>query len=190
MASIFRATCKPLIGRPNAWALSPSIGVVNRFQASTISRSTSSAAKLRLAGPQNLYTKFLGFLIKKGNKVGAKRLLDEAFLIVSKKTKISTQMSLVKLFSSLNSFVEVKKVRVRRRFVMVPFSINLKRRSYLIVKWLMLAVEEDKRRVSFSIKLADEVLKVLKGVFSKSKALKNSNMALAMANRSNIHFRW
>lgn len=190
MASIFRATCKTLIGKPNAWALSPSVGVVNRFKAPIISRSTSSASRLRLKGPQNLYTKFLGFLIKKGNKVAAKRLLDDAFFIVSKKTKISTQMSLVKVFSTLNSFVEVKKVRVRRRFVLVPFSINLKRRSYLIVKWLMLAVEEDKRKVSFSIKLADEILKVLKGLFSKSKALKNSNMAQAMANRSNIHYRW
>ena len=139
---------------------------------------------------KTLYQKFLGFLVKKGNKIGAKKTLDETFLIVSKTTKYSMETSMLKLFLSLNSFVEVKKVRIGRRSIMVPFSINSKRRSYLIVKWLMQAIKEDKKKVSLSTKLADEIISVLKGSFSRAKKLRNSNISQALANRANIHYRW
>ena len=90
----------------------------------------------------------------------------------------------------MNSFVEVKKVRVRRRFVLVPFPINLKRRSYLIVKWIMQTVQKDKKKSSFSKKLAKEIISVLKNAFSKTKKLRRLNFSQALANRSNTHFRW
>jgi ribosomal protein S7 len=139
---------------------------------------------------KTLYKKFLGFLIKKGNKVVAKKILDETFLIVSKTTGFSMDTSMLKLFLNLNSFVEVKKVRVGRRSLLIPFSINLKRRSYLIVKWLMQAIKEDKKKSSLSMKLSEEILSVLVNSSSKSKKLRNVNIAQAVANRSNIHYRW
>jgi ribosomal protein S7 len=137
-----------------------------------------------------LYDKFLGFLVKKGSKIGAKKVLDKTFSIISNKTRFSRRTSLTKLFSILNSFVEVKSVRVRRRFVLVPFSINLKRRSYLIVKWVMDAMRTKKKKSSFSTKLAEEILSVLRGSFSRSKKSRDINISKAMANRSNIHYRW
>jgi ribosomal protein S7 len=138
-----------------------------------------------------LYNKFLGFLVKKGSKIGAKRILDKTFSKISNKTRFSRRTSLTRLFSILNSFVEVKSVRVRRRFVLVPFSINLKRRSYLIVKWIMDAIKKKKKKKSsFSRKLGEEILSVLKGSFSRSKKSRDVNISKAMANRSNIHYRW
>lgn len=139
---------------------------------------------------KTLYKKFLGFLIKKGNKIAAKRILDEAFLFVSKETGFSMDISMLKLFLKLNSFVEVKKVRVGRRTLLIPFSINLKRRSYLIVKWLMQAIKEDKKKNSLSARLAEEILSVLNNSLAKSKKLRNANISQAIANRSNIHYRW
>lgn len=138
----------------------------------------------------NFYTTFLGFLIKKGGTHKAKKVLDNTFLAVTQKIKYSKCASLIKLFRSLNSFVEVKKVRVRRRFVLVPFPINLKRRSYLIVKWIMQTVQKDKKKSSFSKKLAKEIISVLKNTFSKTKKLRRLNFSQALANRSNTHFRW
>ena len=113
----------------------------------------------------NFYNTFLGFLIKKGGTYKAKKVLDISFLSVTQKIGHSKYTSLVKLFRCLNSFVEVKKVRVRRRFVLVPFPISLKRRSYLIVKWIMQTVEKDKKKSSFSKKLAREIINVLKSHF-------------------------
>ena len=146
--------------------------------------------KTSLKKSESFYSKFLGFLTKKGSKLKGKRILDKAFLSITIKTKYSKQVALVMLFRSLNSFVEVKKVRVRRRFVLVPFPISLKRRSYLIVKWIMQSIKKDKKKNSFSNKLAQEITNVLKNVSSKTKKLRRLNFSQALANRSNIHFRW
>ena len=146
--------------------------------------------KINLKEDGSFYDKFLGFLTKKGNKVKAKKILDEAFLSIAKKTKYSKQVSLMMLFSSLNSFVEVKKVRVRRRFVLVPFPINLKRRSYVIIKWVMQSVEKDTKKSSLANKLARELISILKNAFSRTKKSRRLNFFQALANRSNSHFRW
>jgi ribosomal protein S7 len=138
----------------------------------------------------DLYKKFLGFLTKKGNICKAKRILDLTFSIVSKKTKSSTHAALVTLFCKLNSFVEVKKVRVRRRFVLVPFPICAKRRSYLIVKWIMQATKKVKRKRPFSEKLSRELINILKGSPCLTKRFRQLNFSAALANRSNTHFRW
>jgi len=139
---------------------------------------------------KNLYNKFLGFIIKKGNKIGAKSVLNNAFLAVSKKTGLPLHVILLKLFLKLNSFVEVRRVRVQRSSHLVPFSIRLKRRSYLIIKWLMQAVKEDTRKVSMAEKLFFEIFSTLKSSPSKSIKIRNLNISQALLNRSNIHYRW
>lgn len=139
---------------------------------------------------ESFYSKFLGFLVKKGSKLKGKKILDETFSSVTIKTKYSKQVALIMLFRSLNSFVEVKKVRVRRRFVLVPFPISLRRRSYLIVKWIMQSIKKDNKKKPFSSKLSQEITNILKNVSSKTKKLRRLNFSQALANRSNIHFRW
>lgn len=138
----------------------------------------------------NLYEKLLGFLTKQGDKFKAKRILSRVFLLVAKETTHSKNAALVTLFRKLNSFVEVKKVRVRRKFVLVPFPIRLKRRSYLVVKWIVQSAKKGGKRKSFATKLAKEMVNVLNESSSKSKSLRKSNFSKALANRSNIHFRW
>ena len=110
----------------------------------------------------NLYNKLLGFMIKKGNKNKAKSIIDKAFFLVSKKTGYSMAFLLFKLFSKLNVFVEAKTVSVRRRSHIVPFSLGLKRRSYLIIKWLIKAVLENKEKISISNKIAKEIFFLIK----------------------------
>jgi ribosomal protein S7 len=59
---------------------------------------------------ENNYKKFLGSLIKKGNKVAAKRILTESFLDISKKKKIPAYKILNRVFSRLENFVEIKSI--------------------------------------------------------------------------------
>jgi small subunit ribosomal protein S7 len=139
---------------------------------------------------KNLYNKIISFFTKKGNKVKATKIVNEAFDKVSKETGLSFNSILSKLFSKLNSFVEVKKIRVRRGFHLVPFPISHKRSTYLIIKWLIQAIKEDKRKISFSDKLFSEINQTISSSSSKSLEIKTSNISQVLSNRSNIHFRW
>jgi len=139
----------------------------------------------------NLYYKFLGVLTKKGNKNAAKKILDKTFLKLSLKTNTNLQKLFLQIFIKLNSFVEVKNVRVRRASHLVPFSINLKRRSYLILKWLTTAIkEEDTQQNSMVEKLYLEVNNLIQNTQSKALKKKKQNTVNAVKNRSNLHFRW
>jgi ribosomal protein S7 len=140
---------------------------------------------------KTIYINFLGILTKKGNKVAAKKILDAAFLEVSAKVNKPVHILLIKVFLKLNSFVETKKIKFKRSSHVVPFVItSFKRKSFLIIKWLMEVVQEDKRKVPLSSKLSKEILSILKNKSSKAVAKKKLNIKNAISNRSNIHFRW
>jgi ribosomal protein S7 len=147
--------------------------------------------KTSISKTKNLYYKFLGVLTKKGNKNAAKKILDKTFLKLSLKTNKNLQKLFLQIFIKLNSFVEVKNVRVRRSSHLVPFSINLKRRSYLILKWLTNAIkEEDTQQTSMIEKLYLEVNNIVQNTQSKALKKKKQNTINAVKNRSNLHFRW
>jgi len=140
---------------------------------------------------KTLYTKLLGFLIKNGKKKKAKSILDKAFLSISAKTGLSISYILLKVFLNLNTFVEARTIKVKRSSYIVPFSLSLKRRSYLIIKWLIMASLLNKKRVTFVIKIQQEVVLILKKHFSsQALKLKKLNNIRANSNRANIHFRW
>lgn len=144
-----------------------------------------------LISKKTLYTKLLGFLIKKGKKKKAKSILDKAFLNISSKTGLSISYILLKIFLNLNTFVEARTIRVKRSSYIVPFSLSLKRRSYLIIKWLITASLLNKKKVSFANKIQQEVILILKKHFSsQALKLKKLNNIKSNSNRANIHFRW
>ena len=58
---------------------------------------------------KSFYNTFLGLLIKNGNRVSAKRLLDKAFFLLLKTTKLPFNLVILKIFLLLNTFVEVLK---------------------------------------------------------------------------------
>ena len=137
-----------------------------------------------------MYKKIINFFIKNGNKVKANKIVCLAFSKVSKRTGLSFDEISSKLFLKLNSFVEIKKIRVRRGFHMVPFPISYKRSIYLITKWLAQAIKDDGRKLPMSDKLATEIYNTIINKSSKSLDIKNSNISQVLDNRANIHFRW
>jgi ribosomal protein S7 len=139
---------------------------------------------------KNLYSNLLGFFIKKGKKLKSKKILDNAFFLVSKKTGFSFSYILFTIFLKLNIFVEAKKVKIKRRSHIVPFSISLKRRSYLVTKWLMQSILQNTYKKPTSLKLSEEILNLLIEKTSKSLKMKTLNNSQALLNRSNIHYRW
>lgn len=139
---------------------------------------------------KTIYDSFLGFLTKRGNKAIAKNLVDSAFLKAAKVLNIPTHILLFRVFSNLNSSVEAKRIKYRRGSYIVPFPTSRQRRTYLVIKWLVEAVKEDKRRHSYSEKLSFELVNVVKNISCKSLQRKQTNDSLASANKSNIHYRW
>lgn len=138
----------------------------------------------------NFYEIFLGLLIKDGQKVQAKNILDTAFSVVSKQTKLSTNSILLRIVLYLNSFVEIKKIKSKRSTHFVPFPLSTKRKFYLIARWVLDSVSEDRRRVDFSTKLSDEILNIVLKKSSKSLLKKKLNFKQSIQNKSNTHFRW
>jgi ribosomal protein S7 len=138
----------------------------------------------------NLYHKIFGFFVKNGKKNKSLKLLNSAFLKICKIMKRPIYYLLIKLFIILNVFVETKTVRTRRSVHIVPFPLNLKRRIYLVIKWISFVIDKNKEKISFSEKLVKEIFFILKKKKSEVLKLKISNNSRALLNRSNIHYRW
>jgi ribosomal protein S7 len=137
-----------------------------------------------------LYNKLLHFIIKKGNKIRAAIILDNVFQQLCLLTKKSFLQVLLCIFYKLNTSIEAKKIYIRKRNHIVPFVISLKRRSYLIVKWLVISVSKNKKNISIAKKLFMELTRLLIKKNSLSLKLKHLNFKKVYLNRSNTHFRW
>lgn len=137
-----------------------------------------------------LYNKLVGLLIKKGVKQKALRILEDALLEVKKTTKITPNLILFKIFNSLKTSVESKKIRVRRSFHIVPFPIKTNRKLFLISKWILTGTTKQRLKKSFGNKLALELLKILGNKKAFSSKFKKYNVSKSLQNKSNIHFRW
>jgi ribosomal protein S7 len=139
---------------------------------------------------QNFYKKFIGLFIKKGKKNIISKIIYKIFIKLSKKFKLSFIFLMHNIFLTLNTFVESKSVKIKRRIFIVPFSINLKRRVYLSIKWIIISVLKKKTNSSLFEKLFNELVNIIIKKDSNSLNLKKENLLKALSNRSNAHFRW
>jgi len=138
----------------------------------------------------NLYSKLLGFLIKKGKKTKTKAHLGFSFFKVCFYYKKSIGVLLNGLFLELNTFVETKTLNIRQTRYIVPFPINLRRRIHLILRWFVSAILLNTTNKPFHTKFIEELLLLLNKKRSKVSYLKNLNIVKASVNRSNTHYRW
>jgi ribosomal protein S7 len=138
-----------------------------------------------------LYNKVVGFLTKKGKRNKAVNILNSSFLKINQLSKKPTFYVINKLFSVLNVYVETRTVRVRGGVHTIPFILNLNRRIFLIVKWLISVVKKNSQKSPFFERFTKEISLILnKNSSSKVFRLKVLNENSAIKNRSNIHFRW
>ena len=93
-----------------------------------------------------------------------------------------------KIFSLLNSYIEVKYIKSRKKVFAIPFPISLKRRQFLILKSILKRISL-KNRKSISHNLSNELISILNGS-SELFNLKKLNNMTAVENRSHLHFRW
>jgi len=138
-----------------------------------------------------LYNKVVGFLTKKGKRNKAVNILNSSFLKINQLSKKPTFYVINKLFSVLNVYVETRTVRVRGGVHTIPFILNLNRRIFLIVKWLISVVKKNSQKSPFFERFTKEISLILnKNSSSKVFRLKVLNENSAIKNRSNIHYCW
>jgi ribosomal protein S7 len=140
---------------------------------------------------QTLYNVFIGYLIKKGNKIQAKRILDVAFFELSRKFNLPSIVLLRKIVRKMGSNIEIKTIKMRKNTHVVPFAINQHRKNYLLVKKIMDTVKEDTTNRPITDKLIEELTGILLST-KANKSLQKNKVLLkqAVLNRSNVHFRW
>jgi ribosomal protein S7 len=140
---------------------------------------------------ETLYNIFLGYLIKKGNKIQAKRIIDSTFLVLSQKLNLPLNIILRKILRKMGNSIEIKTIKMRKNTHIIPFAINHNRRNYLLVKKIMDSTQEDTSNRPISEKLTDELTSIILTEKSSRSIQKNKTaLKQAVLNRSNIHFRW
>ena len=138
-----------------------------------------------------LYNKLIGLLLRKGYKEKALKLLNKAFYYILQKTKLSFSFLVWKLFKKLKVRIEVRKIKIKGKIFLVPFKINFNRQLYLITKWVLKAILENKKKVSLLSKIIEELLNLYTfETNNKVIQYRENNYKLAILNRSNLHYRW
>jgi len=149
--------------------------------------------KIKMFYKINLCKRFTNFLIKKGKKVKAYKILKNVFIILSNRFKkiIYNYSIFFRFFFNLDTFVESRRVKSKNQMYFIPILLTKKRKVYLILSWLTKITTHNSLKMSISIKIALEFyLVLLKSSFSKCIFLKNMNNKNVLQNRSKMHYRW
>jgi ribosomal protein S7 len=155
-----------------------------RFKRKFNSLSVNSLNKL------NLYKNFISFIFKSGKKHIWEKIISDIFLLIKKNLKFSQNIILLKIFLRLYSKIEIKKIKTRRKTALVPVFISVRRRFFLALKWLLLAVNKNKLQISLKEKLFLEIFKLTKNKSCESLKQLELNNQNVYLNRANFHYRW
>lgn len=138
----------------------------------------------------NLYKNFISFIFKSGKKYIWEKIISDIFLLIKKHLKFSQNLILLKIFLRLYSKIEIKKIKTRRKIVLVPVFISVRRRFFLALKWLFTAVNKNKLKISLKEKLFLEIFKLVKNKSCESLKQLELNNQNVYLNRANFHYRW
>ncbi len=137
----------------------------------------------------NLYSTFVNFFIK----MGKKSIVESNIEIFLKKTSKVLNLSNIKIillfFLRLNTKVEVRSIKIRRRVNTIPFLISVKRQKFLALFWFYKAIIANKDKLSHKNKLIFELNNILQNKGIALSFLEKNNQ-LALKSRSNAHYRW
>jgi ribosomal protein S7 len=138
----------------------------------------------------DLYLKFFSFIFK----VGKKFFWENAFSLIFSNLTLNLGYSkitlLSKIFIRLFTYVELKRVKSRKRISFIPFFIKIKRSLFLALKWIFLSSIQNKSKISFQNKLYIELMQILTLKSCSSLNKLEENNINSFKNRANIHFRW
>lgn len=106
--------------------------------------------------------KFINYVMERGKKSVAERMVYEAFEIIKQKTKQDPRHIFNKAIKKVSPLVEVRGKRVGGANYQVPFQVRGERRYFLGCNWIIKAANSRKGQ-STAEKLAIEILDASNG---------------------------
>jgi len=130
--------------------------------------------------------KFINYVMRKGKKTVAQKIVYGAFDQISEKTKTDPLDVFDRAFKNLQPSVEVKSKRVGGANYQIPTPVRGERRVALAFRWLIAAADSRKGK-PMAMKLADEIVSAANNEGDAIKK-KMDVHRMAEANRAFAHF--
>jgi len=96
-----------------------------------------------------LYKKLIGLIMKNGKKNLAIKIVNGALKKVKEESNFPINYILYNVFNALKTSVEIRKVKVRRSFHLVPFPVKKERKTFLASKWIIASIKKIKKKKNF-----------------------------------------
>jgi small subunit ribosomal protein S7 len=135
-----------------------------------------------------LASKFINYLMKKGDKNIAENIFYGAMEIIEKKTGQPAAQILEQAVNSAKPILEVKSRRVGGATYQVPVEVRPGRRLALALRWII-AFAKARNEKTMKERLAAELLAVTKGEGATAKKREDTHK-MAEANKAFAHYRW
>lgn len=133
--------------------------------------------------------KFINYVMVRGQKATAQKIVYEALNNVKEKMKIEDVMEVFDTaLKNTGPLTEVRSRRVGGANYQIPREVRPERRSFLAMKWIIDAARDGKGAPMAS-RLADEIISASK---NEGKAVKKreDTHKMAEANKAFAHFAW
>jgi small subunit ribosomal protein S7 len=137
-------------------------------------------------GNTEMNEKFINYLMQKGKKTTARRILNESFKIINEKTKKPAQDIFEQALENVKPSLEVRPRRIGGAVYQIPMEVKPYRQFQLASRWI-LAGARSKKGVSISKALADEILQAANNEGNAIKKKEDSHR-MAQANKAFAHF--
>ena len=132
--------------------------------------------------------KFINYIMRKGKKSVAEKVVYRSFEIIEEKTKSNPIEIFDKALKNVSPALEVKSRRVGGANYQVPQPVRTERKIQLAFRWIILAAKAKKGQ-PMATKLAEEFILASKNEGAAIKK-KLDTHRMAEANRAFAHFSW
>ena len=134
-------------------------------------------------------SKFINYIMKRGQKETARKIVYSALDIVKEKTKVENPIEVLDIaLKNTGPFTEVRSRRVGGANYQIPREVRPERRSFLSMKWIIESARNAKGK-PMADRLAEEIILASK---NEGKAVKKreDTHKMAEANKAFAHFAW
>ena len=135
-----------------------------------------------------LVAKLINYVMRKGKKTAAEKVVYGAFEIMAKETGEDPQALFQRALQNASPLLEIKARRIGGANYQVPREVSPRRRVALALRWIINAARS-KTGKPMAVKLAEELI-----LASKNEGLaikrKSDMHRMAEANKAFAHFAW
>jgi small subunit ribosomal protein S7 len=130
--------------------------------------------------------KFINYLMKRGKKSIAQKIVYDSFGIISDKTKQDALEIFERAIRNVSPSLEVRGRRIGGANYQIPFPVRPERKFALACRWLLEAANKRKGK-KMAEKLAQEIMDASQGIGDAFKKREDVHK-MAEANRAFAHF--